>query len=210
MKAVIKIGGSLQGSEILPEVCEKISYLASQNSFIVVPGGGRGADLVRELQKKHGLSEKTSHFMAVKSMEIYGLLLGEFLPGLSFVENLEDLEGGSIFLPFKPVWGSGELEFSWKVTSDSIAAWSCGKAGYSNLILVKKVDGISNNGLISNLTTSELKNMHQTVVDSKLPEFLEDYAVTCWIVNGEYPERLEELVKSQKCRSTKIVPEGRV
>lgn len=207
MKAVIKIGGSLQGSPSLEAICETIGKVSGRHDLTIVPGGGVFADQVREFQKSHNLSDYTAHLMAIEAMESYGVGLSELIPNFSLSDNLEIAKRGKvIFLPSKSVEQNCELESSWKVTSDSLAAWTCGKIGFDKLILVKRVDGIGKNNkrFLTDLSRQELKNMNQSVVDSKLPEVLERYGITCWVLNGENPERIEELLKTGRTTGTKI------
>lgn len=207
MKAVIKIGGSLQGSPSLEAICETIGKVSGRHNLTIVPGGGVFADQVREFQKSHNLSDYTAHLMAIEAMESYGVGLSELIPNFSLTDNLETAKRGKvIFLPSKSLDQNCELESSWKVTSDSLAAWTCGKIGFDKLILVKRVDGVGKNNkrFLSDLSRQELKNMNQSVVDSKLPEVLKRYGITCWVLNGENPERIEELLKTGRTTGTKI------
>ncbi len=206
MKAVVKVGGSLQGSGYLEEVCEVLDGCSDRNSLVIVPGGGRFADFVREFQEEHGLSDEIAHRMAIKGMEVFGLGLEELTSEFFLTEDLGIAkDGGVIFLPSDALEHQSSLESSWRVTSDSISAWLCRELGFSNLILVKRVDGIRSNGLLSQVTIEELKSMGQVVVDSKFPDILKESDFNCWIVNGEHPERIESVLQKREFKGTKIV-----
>jgi len=115
--------------------------------------------------------------------------------------------GCTIFLPFKELRSCRELEPSWDITSDAIAAWVSTKIGCGKLVLVKMVDGIFHQRrLLPSISAQELKAMEQSVVDRKLPEFLESHGITCWIVNGKYPERVEAVLKGGEAICTVISP----
>ena len=47
-------------------------------SFLVVPGGGPMADLVREIYSRWDLSDEAAHWMAVLAMEQYAHFLAVF------------------------------------------------------------------------------------------------------------------------------------
>lgn len=210
MRVVIKIGGSFQGSPTLRDICKNIASISRNHDLIIVPGGGEFANQVRKFCKAHDISEETAHSMAVLAMDIYGLGLTELIPGMEATEDLKRAEeGGAIFLPYRSVREGCELETSWEVTSDSLAAWVCGKIGFDKLVLMKRVDGIGEASPSTKISTRELKDLEQKVVDPKLPEVLERYEVTGWIINGERPGDLEDFLETGKANGTEIYPEGK-
>lgn len=209
MSMVVKIGGSFQGSpSTLRKVCETLEEISKKQRLLIIPGGGKFADLVRDVQAKYGLSDKTSHEMALLGMDVFGHMLGELVPGFARTDDLsEGQEGSSVLLPHKVVENRGEIEPSWKVTSDAIAAWACAKANFEKLVLVKRVDGIHDQGKFQErITTSKLKGMDQDVVDRKLPKFLKEYGLNCWLVNGEYPDRIKSVADGESTVCTTISP----
>ena len=132
---VVKVGGGI-GDDALPGVC---AALGGRRSLLVVPGGGRFADAVREADSRFGLSDETAHRMAILGMEQFGHLLGDLIPGAEFCTDLERIatDRTSVLLPAGlPL----DLPASWDVTSDSIAAWVARKAGAGRLVLVKAVE----------------------------------------------------------------------
>jgi aspartokinase-like uncharacterized kinase len=128
---VVKVGGGI-GDDALPGVC---AALGGRRSLLVVPGGGRFADAVREADRRFGLSDETAHRMAILGMEQFGHLLGDLIPGAELCSDLDTITGRpSVLLPAGlPL----DLPASWDVTSDSIAAWVARKAGAGRLVLVK-------------------------------------------------------------------------
>ena len=57
MDAVIKVGGSLaEKPAALKALCTRLSEIAKEHSVVVVPGGGKFADAVRECDNQYGLS----------------------------------------------------------------------------------------------------------------------------------------------------------
>jgi 5-(aminomethyl)-3-furanmethanol phosphate kinase len=130
---VVKIGGGI-GDDALPGVC---AALGGRPSLLVVPGGGRFADAVREADRRFGLNDETAHRMAILGMEQFGHLLGDLIPGAELCSKLDSITGRpSVLLPARlPL----DLPASWDVTSDSIAAWVARKVGAGRLVLVKAV-----------------------------------------------------------------------
>ncbi|KUO40747.1 MAG: hypothetical protein AVW06_02130 [Hadesarchaea archaeon DG-33-1] len=208
--AVVKIGGSFQAdTQALKNLCQTLKKASNKHRLLIVPGGGKFADLVRHLQQERGLSDQTAHVMAIFGTNIFGYMLQDFIKGSTLTRSLKRVgsRGCSIFLPLEELRGCEELEPSWNVTSDSIAAWTSAKIGCKRLILVKMVNGIFRRGkLQTSVSTQRLKEMNQSVVDRKLPELLERAEITCWVVNGNYPERIEEVLNVGKTVCTVIVP----
>jgi aspartokinase-like uncharacterized kinase len=134
---VVKVGGGI-GDHALPGVC---AALGRRRSLLVVPGGGRFADAVREADRRFALSAETAHRMAILGMEQFGWLLSDLIPGAVRCTDLEwiDPDRTSVLLPAGlPL----DLPASWDVTSDSIAAWVARKAGAGRLVLVKAGPGV--------------------------------------------------------------------
>jgi aspartokinase-like uncharacterized kinase len=204
---VVKVGGSLQErGELLRRVCSLLRSLSEEYDLLVVPGGGRLADAVRELQRRLGFSEEAAHWMAILAMEAYGILLRELL-GWRCTTSLKEVRGGTVLLPFSELRRERGLERSWRLTSDSIAAWVCGKVGCRRLVLVKGVEGIREGGRIRRtITTAELRERRPPEVDPLLADFLERGRITCWVVGGRGVEGLGEVLKGGEALGTRIVP----
>ena len=211
MDAVVKIGGSFQDHRpALKRLCRILKEISNQRSILVLPGGGRFANFVRHNQGPQRLSDRTSHMMAIFGMDIFGYKLHDLIEGSRLARSLKRVGSRrcSIFLPFKELRNCNELEPSWDVTSDSIAAWTAGEIGCKKLVLVKSVDGIFHRRkLLVSISARDLKKIKQTVVDLKLPQILEKHRITCWIVSGKYPERIEAAIEGKKAISTVILPE---
>ena len=74
---VIKIGGSWIKNPNLPKLI-KILMKLKKKRFVIVPGGGIFADSVRYASKLNNLRESDSHFLALKSTEIFGHMIKSF------------------------------------------------------------------------------------------------------------------------------------
>ena len=74
---VLKLGGSLIDTS--RDLMRALISLADEedSSYLVVPGGGPFADLIREVSAKMGLGDEAAHWMAVLAMEQYAYLLAD-------------------------------------------------------------------------------------------------------------------------------------
>jgi len=220
MDAVIKVGGSLaEEPERLRALCTQLSEFAKKYAIIVVPGGGRFADVVRDFDQRFTLSSGISHRMAILGMDQFGLLLSQIIPDscatylLNDARQLSEIRVVPIFLPSRLMFQEAPLENSWDVTSDSIAAYVAGRLHVAKAILVTDVDGIftkdprkhSDATLIEQLSAEELLKFNQrTSVDRYLPKLLLDVQVDCYVVNGKRPERIEAVLAGQRATCTLI------
>jgi aspartokinase-like uncharacterized kinase len=216
--SVIKIGGSLsQKPKALRALCQKLSLLANKHHIVVVPGGGKFVDCIREADKQYTLSDATAHHMAILGMDQYGLLLADLTPNSHAIDNLEGVKnvrtGLAVFLPSKFMLSHEELPKSWEVTSDTIAAYIAKKLVAKKLLLIKDVDGIftdtpkrnTQTKLLEHITAKELSDMkNKTCVDTYLPKLLNTLKIDCHIINGFHPSRVETALNMQKIKGTVI------
>lgn len=92
--AVVKVGGSLFD---LPNLRTRLrSWLVAEwNSgfgVVLVPGGGRTVDAVRELDRRHQLGEETLHWLALRALSLHAHFLASLLPFGRVIEDVEDAE----------------------------------------------------------------------------------------------------------------------
>ena len=221
MDAVIKVGGSIaEDPERLRALCAKLSEFAKKYAIVVVPGGGRFADVVRDFDQRFTLSSGISHRMAILGMDQFGLLLAQIIPNscatylLNDAKQLSEIRVAPIFLPSRLMFKEDPLENSWDVTSDSISAYVASRLRVAKVILVTDVDGIFTKDpekhedatLIEQLSAEELLKFYQrTSVDRYLPKLLLDVQVDCYVVNGKHPERIEAVLAGQQAACTLIV-----
>lgn len=221
MDAVVKVGGSLaEEPERLKTLCRKLRKLADKYDLVVVPGGGRFADAVRDLDQRFNLSCGMSHKMSILGMDQFGLLLAQIIPNSCATYSLEDAlqlsetEAVPIFLPSRFMFKEDPLKNSWDVTSDSIAAYVAGRLHATKIVLVKDVDGIFTEDpktsehavLLEQLSAEELLKLNkQTSVDRFLATLLLESPVDCYVVNGNYPERVEAVLAGQRATCTMIL-----
>ncbi len=212
LDAVIKIGGSISRGPELPTLCREIGRLSKIHSLLIVPGGGKFADQVREAYRRYRLNETAAHHMALLAMDQYGCLLNHliedsYLISDPFVASHIAKSGRTaILLPSKIVFRLDPLPHSWEVTSDAIAAWIAQLINCSRLVLAKDVDGLMTPGNeMIEILSVELLAKHSGGVDEYLSRFLPSTRLETWIINGAKPERLSELLKIGRTKGTRIV-----
>lgn len=216
MDWVVKIGGSL-----FPEKAIDLCKFLFDNDevkgrILIICGGGKFADQVRDYNDVYGFSNTANHRSAIMCMDIIGTLLADKVEGLETVHTLEDAlkfsESAKI-----PVLNSyllmedhDPLEHSWRVTSDSIALYISNQLK-AKLLIATDVDGIYthdpiNDGakLIESISAKKLLNFGETSVDEFLPELLIRYQSECYVANGKYPERILSIIKGKSSKYTLI------
>ncbi len=220
MIVVIKIGGSLaEDQNSLVRLCKELITFSKSYPIIIVPGGGRFADIVRHLYDKLKISDEIAHKMAILAMDQYGLLLKdimkEALPTYSLKNALKASKRGilSIILPSKIVFSSDPLEHSWRVTSDSISAFIASSLKAEKLILAKDVDGIftadpkkNDVRMFRSISANKLLKEKLGCVDEFLPRILIEKQLTCYVVNGKHPSRIRSILEGERDIYTKINP----
>ncbi len=160
-RTVVKVGGSLLNfTDLRPRLCKWLERLDAK-TILLVPGGGEAAELIRRMDRLHGLGDELgdklgneqAHWLAVRAMSLnahlLAALLGDLLPDAILVDALppplvETEEGrGRVFvLDVLPLLLADErrpehLPHTWSVTADSIAARIAQLAGADRLILLK-------------------------------------------------------------------------
>jgi aspartokinase-like uncharacterized kinase len=219
LNTVVKVGGSLCRGKALADLCKELGSLGNRQPFVLVPGGGAFADLVRKAYRQYDLGETTAHCMALLAMDQYGYLLSRLIAGSSLetepISAQKTAESGrvGIFLPSQTVLRADPLPHSWDVTSDSIAAWTACELSCMQLVLLKDVDGLirpcdsgaADGEITQKMTVEELAG-HRGGVDAYLHQFLANTRLETWVVNGLNPERVSELLDSGTTTGTRIVP----
>ncbi|MEE9586284.1 MAG: hypothetical protein V3W09_05210 [Nitrososphaerales archaeon] len=216
MAHVLKIGGSLLNyPEDLKALCSRVADMASEIDLLLVPGGGVFADAVREVFFRLRLPEEAAHQMAVLAMDQYGLLLQSFLQGSSRLiydvgDAAECFEEGKValLLASRMIFNESSLPQSWGVTSDSIAAFVARQIGAESLLLVKAVDGLTERGSSRLLSRVSVRSLDSDVepgcVDEYMPNLLKSSRTRCFIVNGRFPDRVEDILRGNKVVCTEV------
>ena len=189
---VLKLGGSLIGSA--NAIMSRLSGLESKGySFLVVPGGGPLADLVRGLFSKYSLSDEAAHWMAILAMEQYAYLLADGT-GAALTTEIASCVGVNVLLPYRALMENDSgLKHCWDYTSDAVAALVAARLN-ADLIKATNVDGIIMNGeLVEEVTAASLVRV-KSCLDHGSLELLK--GGSCWILNGTDPDRLIDSILS--------------
>jgi len=205
---VVKVGGGL-GDSALPGLCTALGELGERHPLIVVPGGARFADAVRDADRRFRLRAATSHRMAILGMEQFGWLLSDLIPGAVRCSDLAHVRPGRTTVLLPAALPLDRLPASWEVTSDSIAAWVADQLGAGRLVLVKGVDGLfadwpPRGEPLARLTVAELAALPAGGVDEHLPAVLRDAPFETWVIGGRDPARMVELLDRGSTAGTRI------
>lgn len=132
-RRVIKLGGSLLDLEDLAARFRQ--WLAGQAAAVnvLIAGGGRLADVVREADRRHRLGEVAAHWLAVQAMALNSEMLRALLAEAADCRSAAELAAREspclcildpwTWLKNEEPWQQGcALPANWRVTSDSIAA----------------------------------------------------------------------------------------
>lgn len=152
---VVKVGGSLLGWPGFPGRLAGYLDATRHERLVLIVGGGRAADFVRELDSAHGIGENRAHGLALRALDLTAHAAAALVPGLAVVERPDGLAGvwGTGGVPvLAPRWfleavdrhAAAPLAESWEVTTDSIAARVAEALGAVELRLMKSrgLDGL--------------------------------------------------------------------
>jgi len=143
------MGGSLMASA-RPLMRALLALAEEGYSFLVVPGGGPMADLVRGIYSRGDLSQEAAHWMAILAMEQYAYFLADG-SGAALTREISCPKGDSrvqVLLPYQALCRDDRgLPHNWDYTSDSVAALAAWKLS-APLIKATDVDGVILDGKV--------------------------------------------------------------
>ena len=147
IKRIVKLGGSLLDLRDLAVRLRR--WLAAQPPLptLLLVGGGRLADVVRDYDRLHHLGDEAAHWLAVQTMSLNAALLAALLPEAELRSSLDASPPGHggplVFDPYdflrreEPHVPGEPLGRDWGVTSDSIAARLASVCRADELVLLK-------------------------------------------------------------------------
>lgn len=177
---VIKLGGSLSHSTALKKCLAAIAG-QPQNKTVIVPGGGDFANQVRLAQQRWQFNDRIAHEMAILAMQQMALLFKGLHPEFALISSLSEIKKASsqpiIWSPTIKQLNQAQIQPSWDITSDSLAAWLAKELVADSLIVVKAAAIDSTN--LAELTA-------QGILDKAFIEFVAHAPFSLHIVNQEH------------------------
>lgn len=139
---VVKVGGSLYDLPSLAGRLGRFLGTLGDPDWVLVPGGGATADVIRDFDRNQGLGPETSHWLALRACTVNAHFLAHILPGTRLVVTPTLARGGCILDSFAFVQADdgspGSLPHTWDATSDAVAARAAIVCG-APLVLLKSV-----------------------------------------------------------------------
>ncbi len=135
---VVKVGGSLFDHPKLGPALTKWLNAQPETTILIVAGGGRFADAVREMDCIHTLGEEAAHWAALASLSAPSAILKTMLAKYEIPKRLEFID----CLAFSRSDDNNPLSlpYSWRVTTDSIAVRIAMTYGCQRLVLLKSLE----------------------------------------------------------------------
>lgn len=147
---VVKLGGSLcadasAGEAAAAPLRDWLAMLAEAGAgrVVIVPGGGRFADAVREAQAQWHFDDLAAHNMALLAMAQTAHLLCALHPALQRCDREADIATAlrhgrvPVWSPLEAQRDQADADTHWGVTSDSLALGLAQRLGAQRLVLVK-------------------------------------------------------------------------
>ncbi len=193
-KLVIKIGGSIIRKGLLKQVLTSITHLSHENDTIVITGGGGLADEIRNYDKSYGLDKSSSHFLAIKTMDLNSELVESLDKKFKAVKTLQRSSKEKIpVLKTEKILRDSDIPHSWEVTSDSISLFVAEEIGAKHLLLIKDVDGIygKDKKIIKEINSENLDKLESSCLDKYFPKVKTEKVCKTFIVSGTDPQRIK-------------------
>ncbi|NOT84120.1 MAG: uridylate kinase [Methylococcaceae bacterium] len=141
---IIKLGGSLLDNKSLVTCLTHIQN--NPTSTLIVTGGGAFAEQVRIAQQQWQFNDVAAHHMAILAMQQMALLVNALQPDWRLLQSFSDLQSWhtqnriGLWFPDITLLNAQGIAASWRVTSDSLAAWLAGATQANELIIVKAAE----------------------------------------------------------------------
>jgi len=171
-------------------------------SFLVVPGGGPMADLVRDIYSRGDLSQEAAHWMAVLAMEQYAYFLADGNPAILTREICRPKKdcGVQVLLPYQVLIENDRgLLHNWDYTSDAVAALVAAQLS-APLIKATDVDGVMLDGKVATEVTASRMLGHKSCVDQGTIDLLCGplKGNNIWVLNGTDAQQFCIALKSKE------------
>ena len=88
---VVKVGGSLFDLPDLPERLRKWLAVQETAQNVLIAGGGRFVDTLRQLNDSRPMNDETSHWLAIDLMDVAAHVLAAWMPDLPLLQDFSEL-----------------------------------------------------------------------------------------------------------------------
>ncbi|NOQ94188.1 MAG: delta 1-pyrroline-5-carboxylate synthetase [Methylophaga sp.] len=185
---VVKVGGSLYNTPELTLWLSALVEYSTQQSIIIVPGGGPFADQVRTAQTVHHFNDEVAHHMAIIAMKQFGLLLQSHMPTCQPISTYEKPKTPlSIWLPDDELLAEPSLAKSWDISSDSLALWLSNQLNAEQLLLIKRAP----------IHTTSVKVLSsQSIIDSGFISLFSKHPATVKVINYQTSAHLADSISN--------------
>jgi len=179
---IIKLGGSLSRSDALVNCLNTVEKNYRGRAVVIVPGGGAFADQVRLAQQQWQFDDTTAHHMALLAMQQMALMFKGLKPDFAIADTVAAIHDQLnrkktvIWSPDIIELDNADIEASWDITSDSLAAWLAKTLSATELILIKSA------AIDPDLSLHQLAE--QNIVDKAFCDFAAKAAFKVHIVNA--------------------------
>lgn len=165
-----------------------VAFTDEGYSFLIVPGGGPMADLVREIYSSHKTTDEAAHWMAILAMEQYAYFLAD--GGIaSLTRNIcrpQVEQSVEVLLPYQALLENDlGLVHTWDYTSDSVALLVAAQLK-APLVKVTNVDGVILNGKVVEEVSAKSLLGSESCIDQGTLCLLcgRLYGASVWVLNG--------------------------
>ena len=171
-------------------------------SFLVVPGGGPMADLVRDIYSRGDLSLEAAHWMAILAMEQYAYFLADGNAAILTREicRSKNDRGVQVLLPYQILIENDRgLLHNWDYTSDAVAALVAAQLS-APLIKATDVDGVMMDGKVVLEVPANRMLGRKSCVDQGTIELLcgSLKGNSIWVLNGTDVQQFTNALKKEE------------
>ena len=216
---LIKLGGSLLFDlNKCRLLAKEIDDLSKKYKIVIFPGGGPIDKYIEDCNKELHFPPFIHHQLCARAQDQTGLIFGSLCSNARFFSSLVELRPlfearhMAIMLPMKMIVELDIFEKSWRITSDTMAAYFANLLSVNKISILKSVDGLYKSldnkieGQIKTIAASDLSKWRDTIVDECLCPFLLNKSMSCCILNGYNIDAVSEWIKTGKCAGTTILP----
>lgn len=222
---VVKVGGSLMrdlgGCRTALSELEKLVDLGHR--ILIVPGGGLPDKAIEVVDAASPIAPFTAHHACALAQDQTGYLLADpaFSSRLVACSALGDCRRATgegripVLLPSRILFAMDPVEWSWKITSDAIAAWVAWVTHTPRLAILTDVDGVFRNAqtdnpsaLISDISADDLLALGHTSIDACAAAFMARRGISGVVMNGAHAGRLRAWLDGRPVRATNITASG--